>query len=147
MPRTGRKWVAFFAGLAAFAALAWLDSPLARSGEQGRPALAAGLAAWMAIWWVTEALPIHWTACVPLVVLPFWWTARDLMRPAWLIGLLGLAVWLASGFESHENAYYAARETEPLFRWAQNRQPIGALLLVIGLSFPLAEISQRSRRD
>jgi sodium-dependent dicarboxylate transporter 2/3/5 len=71
VPRTGRKWVALFAGLAAFAALAWLDSPLARSGEQGRPAIAAGLAALMAIWWVTEALPIHWTACVPLLVLPF----------------------------------------------------------------------------
>ncbi|MEN8159107.1 MAG: SLC13 family permease [Myxococcota bacterium] len=71
MPRTGRKWVAFFAGLAAFAALAWLDTPLARSGEAGRPALAAGLTALMAIWWITEALPIHWSACVPLVVLPF----------------------------------------------------------------------------
>ena len=25
----------------------------------------------MAIWWLCEALPIHWTACVPLVVYPF----------------------------------------------------------------------------
>ncbi len=71
MPRTGRKWVALLAGLAAFAALAWLDTPLARSGEHGRPALAAGLTALMAIWWVTEAVPIHWTACMPLVVLPW----------------------------------------------------------------------------
>jgi sodium-dependent dicarboxylate transporter 2/3/5 len=25
----------------------------------------------MAIWWLSEALPIHWTACVPLLVYPF----------------------------------------------------------------------------
>src|SRR5262245_31766302 len=25
----------------------------------------------MATWWITEALPIAWTACVPLLVLPF----------------------------------------------------------------------------
>lgn len=83
---------------------------------------------------------------VPLVLLPFWWRGRELAHPAWLIVLLVLGLWLASGFESHENAYYAAKETETLFRWMQNRQPIGALLLVIGLSFPLAEIAARSRR-
>lgn len=73
MPRSGRKWVAFFAGLAAFAALTLLDTPLSRWSEYGaRPALAAGLTAWMAIWWVTEAVRIQWTACLPLLVLP--WT-------------------------------------------------------------------------
>lgn len=73
MPRSGRKWVAFFAGLGAFAALLLLDTPLAHQGEHGaKPALAAGLTAWMAIWWVTEAVPIQWTACLPLLVLP--WT-------------------------------------------------------------------------
>jgi sodium-dependent dicarboxylate transporter 2/3/5 len=25
----------------------------------------------MAIWWISEAVPIQWTACLPLVVLPF----------------------------------------------------------------------------
>ena len=29
-----------------------------------------GSTLWMAIWWISEALPIHWTACVPLLVLP-----------------------------------------------------------------------------
>lgn len=83
---------------------------------------------------------------VPLTVLPFWWLARGLPHPAWLLALLAVAIWFASGAQSHENAYYAAHETEWLFRWAQNRQPIGALLLVIGLSFPLAQIASRTRR-
>jgi hypothetical protein len=83
---------------------------------------------------------------VPLTLLPFWWLARDLPRPGWLIALLALGLWWASGAESHENAYYAAREGDWLFRLAQNRQPLGALLLVIGLSFPLAEIAKRSAR-
>ena len=72
MPRSGRKWIAFFAGPAAFAAFALLDTPLAHWGEAGaKPALAAGLTLWMAIWWISEAVPIQWTACLPLAVLPF----------------------------------------------------------------------------
>ncbi|MCP4037683.1 MAG: DUF2029 domain-containing protein [bacterium] len=82
---------------------------------------------------------------VPLCLLPAWWLARDLPRPGWLVALLVLGLFLASGFESHDNAHYAAREGELLFRIAQNRQPLGALLLVIGLSFPLSEIARRSR--
>jgi len=82
---------------------------------------------------------------VPLCLLPAWWVARFLARPGWLIALLALGWFLASGFESHENAHYAAHEGEFLFRMAQNRQPAGVLLLVIGLSFPLAEIAKRSR--
>jgi sodium-dependent dicarboxylate transporter 2/3/5 len=66
VPRTGRKWIALLAGPAAFAALALADTSLG-----GAPALAAGLTAWMAIWWISEALPIEWTACLPLLVLPF----------------------------------------------------------------------------
>jgi hypothetical protein len=80
---------------------------------------------------------------VPLTLLPFWWLARDLARPNWLIALLVLGLWLASGSESHANVYYAAREGDWLFRLAQNRQPFGALLLVVGLSFPLAELARR----
>jgi hypothetical protein len=82
---------------------------------------------------------------VPLTLLPFWWITRDLSRPAWLLALLALALWFASGTQSHENTHYAARETEWLFRMAQNRQPLGALLLVVGLSFPLAELAARVR--
>ena len=72
MPRTGRKWFALVAGPVAFAALLELDSSLCAWGEYGaRPALAAGLTLWMAIWWISEAVRIEWTACLPLVVLPF----------------------------------------------------------------------------
>ncbi len=82
---------------------------------------------------------------VPLTLLPFWWQARDLPRPAWLVGLLVLGLWFASGSESHENAHYAAREGERLFRLSTTLQPLGALLLIAGLSFPLAEIAERMR--
>lgn len=58
-------------GLAAFAALFFLPTPLQRFGEFGnRPAHAAAVVALMALWWLTEALPIYWTACVPLVAFP-----------------------------------------------------------------------------
>jgi solute carrier family 13 (sodium-dependent dicarboxylate transporter), member 2/3/5 len=60
------------AGLALFTLPLVIDSELSRWGEHGaRPALAAALTLLMATWWITEALPIAWTACVPLLVLPF----------------------------------------------------------------------------
>lgn len=58
------------AGLLAFALLAAVDSPLHHITWGSRPALAAGGAALMAIWWLTEAVPIYWTACVPLLLFP-----------------------------------------------------------------------------
>lgn len=35
-----------------------------------RPAAAAAVTAWMAVWWFTEAVPIAWTALLPLVLFP-----------------------------------------------------------------------------
>jgi sodium-dependent dicarboxylate transporter 2/3/5 len=59
------------AGLLAYALLAGLDTPLKHNPEWGsRPAFAAAGAALMAIWWLTEAVPIYWTACVPLIAFP-----------------------------------------------------------------------------
>lgn len=59
------------AGVAAFAAIAGLDSSLHHDPTYGsRPALAAATATLMAIWWLTEALPIYATACVPMVLFP-----------------------------------------------------------------------------
>jgi sodium-dependent dicarboxylate transporter 2/3/5 len=68
-----RSKVTFIAlGVAAAAAILLVDSPLHDFGEHGsRPAVAAAVTALMAIWWLTEALPIYVTACVPLVVYPF----------------------------------------------------------------------------
>jgi sodium-dependent dicarboxylate transporter 2/3/5 len=65
------KLAGLLAGLLAFFLLAFLDTPLRHDPEQGaRPALAAAGASLMAIWWLTEALPIYVTACVPLVLFP-----------------------------------------------------------------------------
>lgn len=59
------------AGLLAAGMLLLLDSPLQHFGEWGaRPARAAAVVACMAVWWLTEALPIYWTACLPLVAFP-----------------------------------------------------------------------------
>jgi sodium-dependent dicarboxylate transporter 2/3/5 len=66
------KPIPLLAGLALGALPLVLESGLSHYGEHGaRPALAAALTLLMATWWITEALPIAWTACVPLVVLPF----------------------------------------------------------------------------
>ncbi len=68
---TPLKAVGLLGGIAAFLLLAFLDTPLRHDPEWGsRPAFAAAGAALMAIWWLTEALPIYVTACVPLVLFP-----------------------------------------------------------------------------
>lgn len=65
------KLTGLLAGLLAFALLALLDTPLKHDPEYGaRPAYAAAATALMAIWWLTEAVPIYWTACVPLLLFP-----------------------------------------------------------------------------
>jgi len=58
-------------GLLAGAAVLLTPSTLHYLGEHGdRPARAAAVALVMAVWWLTEAIPIYWTACVPLVAFP-----------------------------------------------------------------------------
>jgi sodium-dependent dicarboxylate transporter 2/3/5 len=65
------KLAGLVAGLVAYALLAGLDTPLKHDPDMGaRPAFAAAAAALMAIWWLSEALPIYWTACMPLVLFP-----------------------------------------------------------------------------
>ncbi|MEA2564341.1 MAG: solute carrier family 13 (sodium-dependent dicarboxylate transporter), er 2/3/5 [Acidobacteriota bacterium] len=65
------KLAGLIGGLLAFFLLAFLDTPLRHDPEFGtRPVFAAAGAALMAIWWLTEALPIYVTACVPLVLFP-----------------------------------------------------------------------------
>lgn len=72
LPRfTPWKIAGLAGGTAAFLALAFLDSPLHHVADRGsRPAMAAAVAALMAVWWLTEALPIYVTACAPLVLFP-----------------------------------------------------------------------------
>jgi len=63
--------VGLVAGLTAFLLIAFVPSGLHRlPGLGSRPAYAAAVAAMMAIWWFSEALPIWVTACAPLVLFP-----------------------------------------------------------------------------
>lgn len=65
--------------------VAFLPSPLHEvPGVGSSPAYAAAVAVLMASWWFSEALPIAWTACVPLVAWPllgmFHGTALEVAR-------------------------------------------------------------------
>lgn len=84
---------------------------------------------------------------VPCALLPFWWQARGLPVRALAVGLLCVGLWLASGTEIHGNHFYGEHRNEPGFRQLQNLQPLGAVLLVVGLGWPLAAISSDRRRD
>jgi sodium-dependent dicarboxylate transporter 2/3/5 len=79
-PTAGRSPLLHAAALAAgplFGALVYtlvpdssvgLDGELLELGRPGR--VTAALACWMAIWWLTEAIPVYATALLPLAVLP-----------------------------------------------------------------------------
>ena len=78
-PRAQRWWASTSAwqrfGLALGPLLAtatWLLAEDLRAvpGFDDRPARAAAVGVLMAVWWFTEALPIAWTAAVPLVAFP-----------------------------------------------------------------------------
>jgi len=59
--------IGFFVGLAGFVLTFLLPAP----GGMPPPAWpTAGLVWWMAVWWMTEALPLYATAFLPFVVLP-----------------------------------------------------------------------------
>lgn len=60
--------IGFIAGLAMFAATVFLPAP---AGMSQQAWLVAGLVAWMAAWWMTEAIPLTATALLPFLVLPF----------------------------------------------------------------------------
>ncbi|KZD05835.1 SLC13 family permease [Oceanibaculum pacificum] len=62
-----RNWLGFFAGLAAFALILALPTP---DGMAPAAQNVAALTILMAIWWITEALPIPATALLPLILLP-----------------------------------------------------------------------------
>jgi solute carrier family 13 (sodium-dependent dicarboxylate transporter), member 2/3/5 len=71
-PESPIQWTGAALGILAFVLLLTLESPLSDYGRYGsRPAAAAAVTALMAIFWLTEALPISLTACLPLVLFPF----------------------------------------------------------------------------
>lgn len=65
------RWLGVASGPAAALAIALLPSGLhAVPGHGHRPAYAAAVAAWMALWWLFEVVPIAYTACLPIVLFP-----------------------------------------------------------------------------
>lgn len=65
------RWFGLFSGVLIFFLVAFVPSGLHRiEGFGHRPARAAAVAALMVVWWLTEALPIAVTACVPVVLFP-----------------------------------------------------------------------------
>jgi len=96
------------------------------------------------------AFPIAWIhyylfLALPLAVLPFWWRQRGLPASPLVIGLLVLGTWLASGTEVPGNLEVKQQESKPWMRLTHDAQPLGAVLLVTGLSTPLAALSGRVR--
>jgi sodium-dependent dicarboxylate transporter 2/3/5 len=68
---TTGQWVGRFAGPAVAALVYLVPSGLHTIPDAGhRPAAAAAVAAWMALWWFTEAFPMGWTALLPVVLFP-----------------------------------------------------------------------------
>jgi solute carrier family 13 (sodium-dependent dicarboxylate transporter), member 2/3/5 len=59
--------VGLFLGPLAFAALIFSPAP---TGLSAAGWATAALGVWMAIWWITEAIPLFVTALLPLVFLP-----------------------------------------------------------------------------
>jgi solute carrier family 13 (sodium-dependent dicarboxylate transporter), member 2/3/5 len=68
---TRTRLIGLGAGPLAAALLLLIPSGLHQiPGMEHRPAAAAAVAAWMAIWWFTEAIPIAWTSLLPVVLFP-----------------------------------------------------------------------------
>ncbi len=69
--RSRFQWIGLALGIAVGALLLVSETSLQDHGNWGaRPARAAAVATLMAIWWLSEALPIYATACVPVVLFP-----------------------------------------------------------------------------
>ena len=76
------SWIGFFAA-PSLALIVYLILPksylntadqLISFGHEGR--VTAAIAVWMAIWWMTEAIPVYATALLPLVLLPLFKASR-----------------------------------------------------------------------
>jgi len=74
--RTRIQWIGLALG-PALAALTWLFLPDSYADPLGNPVefaaagrTTAALAVWMAVWWMTAAIPVYATALLPLAILP-----------------------------------------------------------------------------
>jgi hypothetical protein len=129
------------------AALCWPARP-PRDGDPRTGSLELELALGAAL--MLLFFPIAWAhyyllLAVPLALLPAWWRRGALPLAPLPLALLALGTWLASGSEVPGNVEVAARGAERGFRLAQDAQTLGALLLAVGLSTPLAVLARRER--
>ncbi len=157
-PRPWSVWLAFLAtalGLAALylargaRRLLWPARP-PRDDDPRTGSLELELAVGAVV--MVLALPIVWIhyylfLALPLALLPSWWRARALPASLGSIGLLVVGGWLASGTDAPGNVEVQQRRNEPGYRLRHNAQPLGALLLALGLSTPVAVLAQRARPD
>lgn len=95
------------------------------------------------------AFPIVWVhyylfLALPMALLPFWWRERRLPVAPVAVALLVVGTWLASGTDVPGNIEVGERREEAAFRLLHNVQPLGALLVAVGLSWPLAALARRS---
>ena len=117
--RPGRAWVGYAAGPGAAIAL-WIAAP----GTMPAAAVpVAGLAAWMAVWWLTAVVPLAATALLPLAVLPlagatFEAVARRYADPIVFLFLGG---------------FFLAAASE---RWGLHRRLAFGTIALVGVSAP-----------
>ena len=154
-----RPWTVTLCLVGSFAGLAWLllrrgawillwprEAPRDDDPRTGSLELELVLgAALMLLIFPVAWIHYYLLLAVPLALLPFWWSRAGLSWRSWSVVLLAAGTWLASGTEVPGNLEVGARSGEALFRLLQNAQPLGALLLVLGLSAPLAELARRQR--
>ncbi|MBW1684937.1 MAG: DUF2029 domain-containing protein [Deltaproteobacteria bacterium] len=158
---TPRPWTVTLCLAGSFAGLAWLllrrgawillwprEAPRDDDPRTGSLELEFALgAALMLLIFPVVWIHYYLLLAVPLALLPFWWLRAGLSWRSWSVVLLAAGTWLASGTEVPGNLEVGARSGEALFRLLQNAQPLGALLLVLGLCAPLAELARRQRAD
>jgi hypothetical protein len=158
---TPRPWTVTLCLAGSFAGLAWLllrrggwtllwPREIPRDDDPRTGSLELELALGAAL--MVLVFPVVWIhyyllLAVPLVLLPFWWSRAELSWRSWSVVLLVAGTWLASGTEVPGNLEVGARSGAALFRLVQSAQPLGALLLVVGLSTPLAELARRQREN
>lgn len=76
LPNTPGRIAGFALGILAAVSVLAIDNELHQVAG-GRAAYAAAIALVMALWWLTEAVPIYVTACVPLVLTPLFGVFGD----------------------------------------------------------------------
>jgi hypothetical protein len=159
VPRPMDERLAVYGVIAILAIVLWARGrallwPPRRPGDADSHAGSLELELALGVALMVLVFPIVWIhyylfLVVPLALLPLWWQQREVSLGAGaltaVLSLFVLGTWWAGGQEVQENAWYAARETETLFRWQANLQPLGALLLVGACVVPLAEMARRQQ--